>query len=244
MSAAAVVEVFDAAGEYDRQVARLVDLGYPALTGRSTEDFEAMLAPLRETVLGWAQAMTAPTAESVPFVVVVPAGLVPAASSMPLTSLRGKPGFVSADTSDIDRFLPIAEVDVPAADAYLLLGVERGSELRDVRPNDALVAITARGRTPLTYDEGIALVTLRPEVLEKNHCFSLVASRCGDKRVPALWISGGAPKLGWCWAGNPHTWLGSASCAGRIGPDSPRPAADARTRQPVRRTAVASTSTS
>jgi hypothetical protein len=40
----------------------------------------------------------------------------------------------------------------------------------------------------------------------------------GDRRVPALWISGGAPKLGWCWAGNPHTWLGSASCATRLGP--------------------------
>nr|WP_241825441.1 DUF5701 family protein [Micromonospora sp. CB01531] len=21
----------------------------------------------------------------------------------------------------------------------------------------------------------------------------------------------GAPKLGWCWYGNPHTWLGSAT---------------------------------
>jgi hypothetical protein len=35
--------------------------------------------------------------------------------------------------------------------------------------------------------------------------------------VTAIWISKGAPKLGWCWAGNPHTWLGSASCAKRIG---------------------------
>ena len=214
----ASAEVFDAAEEYDRQVARLVELGYPAIAGRSTDDFVAMLEPLRDLVLARAESMAAPTRESVPFVVVVPAGLVPAASSMPLTSLRGKPGFVSGDTSDIDRFQPIAEVDVPAADAYLLLEVERGSELRDVRPNDALVTITARGRTPLTYDEGIALVTLRPEVLEKNHCFSLVASRCGDKRVPALWISGGAPKLGWCWAGNPHSWLGSASCGSRVGP--------------------------
>jgi hypothetical protein len=26
---------------------------------------------------------------------------------------------------------------------------------------------------------------------------------------------GDAPKLGWCWAGNRHTWLGFASAAGR-----------------------------
>ncbi|WP_238695248.1 DUF5701 family protein [Ornithinimicrobium flavum] len=46
-----------------------------------------------------------------------------------------------------------------------------------------------------------------------------------DTRVPALWISNGtgrdgqerkdAPKVGWCWAGNHHTWLGIASVAGR-----------------------------
>ncbi|MEI2690845.1 MAG: DUF5701 family protein [Anaerolineae bacterium] len=45
----------------------------------------------------------------------------------------------------------------------------------------------------------------------------LLASRCGDKRVPAFWLSQNRPKLGWCWAGNPHTWLGSASCAERVG---------------------------
>ena len=43
----------------------------------------------------------------------------------------------------------------------------------------------------------------------------LAGSRCGDRRVPALWISEGAPKLGWCWAGNPHTWLGTASAGSR-----------------------------
>ncbi len=47
-----------------------------------------------------------------------------------------------------------------------------------------------------------------------------------DARTPAIWISGGtgrdgrsnrgAPKVGWCWAGNRHTWLGFASVAGRV----------------------------
>jgi hypothetical protein len=46
-----------------------------------------------------------------------------------------------------------------------------------------------------------------------------------DARTPALWISNGtgrdgrerrdAPKVGWCWAGNRHTWLGFASAARR-----------------------------
>ena len=76
---------------------------------------------------------------------------------------------------------------------------------------DATRTIRERGRTPLTIDEGIALVTQVPQALEKNKCFMLAGSRRHDRRVPALWISERAPKLGWCWDGNPHTWLGTAS---------------------------------
>jgi hypothetical protein len=84
-----------------------------------------------------------------------------------------------------------------------------------VRPADAMPVIRSRGRTPLTIDEGIAVVTHAPHLLEKNKCFMLSGSRRNDRRVPALWISERAPKLGWCWDGNPHTWLGVASAAGR-----------------------------
>ena len=102
-------------------------------------------------------------------------------------------------------------------------------------PNRAGVLIDGswRGRTPLTVHEGICWLLQEPAALERNHCFMVVGSRRRqgarlDRRVPALWISGGserdggrarrgAPKLGWCWAGNRHTWLGFASAAGRIG---------------------------
>ncbi|HEX7188934.1 MAG TPA: DUF5701 family protein [Actinomycetes bacterium] len=210
-------QAVDAGLEFDRQVDRLLALGYPREGGLTEDAFTELLAPLRDEALARGAAMDEPARDRVPFVVVVTKHVVPAERAMPLTCLRGKPGFVSADMSDVHRFEPIERVDLPDKHAYLLLDVERGDDLLDVRPNDALVTITGRGRTPLTVDEGIALVTAFPEMLEKNHCFSLVASRCGDKRVPALWISKGAPKLGWCWAGNPHTWLGSASCGGRVG---------------------------
>jgi hypothetical protein len=206
---------FDAVAELDRQAATLVAKGYPALAGRTAEQFTALLDPLRHEVGARTGGMSPPTRERVPFLLTVSARLVPAAEAMPRTELGGRPGFVSRDTTDIDRFKPIESVAVPEADAYLVYDVERGSDLVSVRPDDALVTITGRGRSPLTVDEGIALVTQYPETLEKNHCFSLLASRCGDRRVPALWISDRAPKLGWCWAGNPHTWLGSASCSGR-----------------------------
>ena len=41
----------------------------------------------------------------------------------------------------------------------------------------------------LTIEEGIALVTHYPEAAARNAGFSLLGSRCGDRRVPALWIS-------------------------------------------------------
>ena len=105
---------------------------------------------------------------------------------------------------------------MPDARAYLLLGVERGEEFCGVRPEEALPVIRGRGRTPLTIDEGIAVVTHAPQLLEKNKCFMLSGSRRHDRRVPAMWISERAPKLGWCWDGNPHTWLGVASAAARV----------------------------
>ncbi len=112
-------------------------------------------------------------------------------------------------------YRPIPEVELPDPAAYLLLDVDRGEEFLDVRPEEALPVILGRGRTPLTIEEGIAVVTHAPSVLEKNRCFMLSGSRRGDRRVPAMWISERAPKLGWCWDGNPHTWLGVASTGGR-----------------------------
>jgi hypothetical protein len=68
------------------------------------------------------------------------------------------------------------------------------------------------------------------EALERNHRFMTIASRKLkgkglDARTPAIRISGGtghdgvanrnAPKVGWCWAGNRHTWLGFASARHR-----------------------------
>ena len=40
------------------------------------------------------------------------------------------------------------------------------------------------------------MLTHFPGFLEKNRCFSLLASRCGDKRVPAFWLSGDAAEAG------------------------------------------------
>ena len=207
----------DVDAELDRQRDTLVRLGYPAIAGLTEAELDADVEALRAAVsAAIGHRAEAPTPSRVPFVLVVPATLAPATATMPLTSLRGRPGFVSRDTTDIATFVPIPSVVVPNRGVYALIDVARGEEYCNVRPRDALVEIGTAGRTPLAYDEGIALLTQFPQTLEKNRCYSLSGSRCGDKRVPALWISDRRPKLGWCWDGNPHTWLGSAHTGGRV----------------------------
>lgn len=114
-------------------------------------------------------------------------------------------------------YAPIPGLGLPDRPFYALVEVARGDAFRGVAPRDALAELSRRGRTPLTIEEGVALVLLYPGLLATGHGFSLAGSRRGDKRVPALWISRRAPKLGWCWEGNPHDWLGLASTASRLG---------------------------
>ncbi|WP_243884629.1 DUF5701 family protein [Cellulomonas fengjieae] len=203
----------DPRAELERQIAAYVDLGIPALLGEDATAFRDRLAPLA----GAADAPAVPAAvegDAVPFVLVIPGldvnDLVPAMR-------RGRQlGISVIDRVEAPTYRPIPGVDVPAG-PYLLRGIDTGSEFCGVPPEQALATITARGRTPLTMAEGVALVVVRPDMLRPNKCFSLLASRTGgNQRVPAVWISERRPKLGWCWDRNPHSWLGSASATDRL----------------------------
>lgn len=139
-----------------------------------------------------------------------------------------KAGFVVTDMTDVDVFAPTA--DVPAA-PYVALGLDRGDAYLDRTPAESVPQVLAAGRSPMTLAEGLHWVLQEPGVLERNACFMAPGSRLRradgsyDARTPALWISNGtgrdgrerrdAVKLGWCWWGNRHTWLGIASCAER-----------------------------
>ena len=123
----------------------------------------------------------------------------------------GKPDTLIGEP-ELAAYTPL--VDVPAGD-YELVEVDLGDATRNVRPDDALEQLDGAGRSPLTIEEGLALYAADPAVIAPNRGFSLAGSSRGDRRVPALWISKGRPKLGWCFRGAPHTWLGTASCAGR-----------------------------
>jgi uncharacterized protein DUF5701 len=163
---------------------------------------------------------------------VVHPDLAPASSLAPLLRVNDRPGFVVTDMADVDEFRPISAVKLPDAALYLLRDLDRGDAMANWSPDEALPAITDAGRTPLTVTEGLHWLLQRPDVLARGHCFMTIGSRrrkpAGklDARTPAVWISNGtgrdgpanrnAPKVGWCWAGNRHTWLGFASASGRF----------------------------
>jgi hypothetical protein len=199
------------ATEFDRQVQNLINNRYAEAAGKSQKQFRSELEPLRQDLPLTLEA------NRWPFALVVP-GLISADQAISLVELRGKAGFTSMDPEDVAAFQPIPTLTIPNTGAYVLIDIDTGRETLNVTPDDAMKTIEEQGRSPLTLEEGIAVVTHYPELLKTHNAFSLLGSRCGDRRVTALWLSAGRPRLGWCWAGNPHTWLGSASCGRRLAP--------------------------
>lgn len=200
----------------DGQVQALIDAGVARAAGISDDEFVALAADL-------------PDADDGDIVAINPL-LAPPSVLAPLLRRSGKSGFVVVDMTDVDEFAPVVDVEMPDRPLYLVRSVDRGDDLRGWTPNDADPELRGRGRSPLTLNEGISWLLLQPDRLEPNHCFMTAGSRLVrngklDTRVPAIWISGGtgrdtsanrnAPKVGWCWAGNFHTWLGFASCTSR-----------------------------
>lgn len=204
--------------EFSNQVQNLIHKGYHQLAGRSDSEFINFLEPLRVKV----EKLDLPSIDIekgfLPFVIVVKNVMIPTEKAMSMVEKDGSAGITKLYPLVPSDFSTISGVNVPDLEAYLLVDIDRGKENINQPPSEAMKKIVEIGRSPLTIDEGVAIVTHYPEFLIKNNCFSLLASRhSDDQRVPAIWINRTKnPNLGWCWNGNPHTWLGSASCKDRL----------------------------
>lgn len=195
------------------QVDRLIECGVHRLAGVSADELRSLAGGLGGSGI----------------VCVHPSFVAPSALTS-LLEVDGKQGFVVVDMTDLDEFAPIPGVEVPDRPLYLVQGIDRGDDLIGWTPNAALPKLVERGRTPLTINEGISWLLQQPDRLEPNRCFMCAGSRKRrgrrlDARTPAIWISrgtgrdgkerAGSPKVGWCWAGNHHDWLGFASASAR-----------------------------
>lgn len=197
------------------QLQHLIDLDLPAIADVTPADLAGWVAEVDGHPDG---------------VLAVHPALAPPSTLAPLLSRQGKQGFVVHDMTDLDEFRPTPDLVIPDRPLYVVTGIDRGDDMLNWSPEEAAPAIAQRGRTPLTISEGISWLLQEPEVLVPNRCFMCIGSRKPkpqgyDARTPALWISGGtghdgparrdAPKVGWCWWRNRHTWLGFASATGR-----------------------------
>ncbi|WP_369780457.1 DUF5701 family protein [Streptomyces sp. R33] len=199
------------------QAERLIELGVHRLAGMPADELRAFAAEAE--------------GRSGEALLAVHPDRAPASVLAPLLRRDGKPGFVVTDMPDVDRFAPADGIEPPGEPLYLLTGLDRGDHMANRSPEEALPALTEQDRTPLLLTEGIHWVLQQPAALERNHCFMTIGSRLRkangalDARTPAIWISNGtgrdgrerrnAPKVGWCWWGNRHTWLGFASATAR-----------------------------
>ena len=139
-------------GELARQLSNLVALGYPALLGLEPAEFVRRLAPLEAAAVALAPSGAE---DRIPFVLVVRG--VPRERAVAAVRLGAKQGFTTMAADDLARFAPIDGVELPDAEAYLATDVDTGRATLNVTPDDALVRITAGGRSPLTLDEGLKL---------------------------------------------------------------------------------------
>lgn len=202
------------------QAERLIELGVHERAGLSADEIRTFAA------------QAAAGADGDGALLAVHPDRAPASALAPLLRRDGKPGFVVVDMPDVDEFTPCA-LELPDAPLYLVTGIDRGDHMSNWSPDEALPALAKEDRTPLVLTEGIHWVLQQPEALERNLCFMTIGSRLRkpngalDARTPAIWISNGtgrdgrerrnAPKVGWCWWNNRHTWLGFASTTGRRG---------------------------
>lgn len=214
------------------QADRLVELGVPQILGVDPQVVAAAGQDLERVVTTESSVVGSLELEPVwPLLVPSRDGLDYAAL-LSLVEVNSKPGFVVEDLHDLDSFLPTAEADVPEDAWYGLVHPVRGDEYQNASPAEALTQILAAGRTPMTFVEGLFWLLAQPETLSRNNCFMTIGSRKikpngeFDSRTLAYWISNGtgrdgadaknAPKLGWCWWNNRHTWLGIAHASHRL----------------------------
>ena len=115
------------------------------------------------------------------------------------------------------NILLIPTREPPEGPFYLVVEPHTGTCYINREPDVARKLIDSDERTPLTLEEGLAIATQHPDWLEIKNGFNLLGSRSADGRVPSIWMSQNAPRLGAVWPNSRHTWLGNAYCMARRG---------------------------
>jgi len=183
---------------FDTQVKTLLDKGYPEAAGMEKDQFMNYLNPLKENFRAGS-------------IIVIPENFVSLSKQMTMVKLNGKTGVIYLDISEIDN----AEGTETPRKPYLIHDVEDGKAMLGTSPNNCVKQFKKQGRLGLNAQEGIAVATHNPEILN-DHYMDLTGSRLrSSDLVPNLCLSDGRPGLGWNDAGFSGSGWGSASCGSR-----------------------------
>ena len=117
---------------------------------------------------------------------------------------------------DIASFLPQDGFMPPEGPFYLVVNPHTGTCYVNREPDVARKLIDSDERLPLTLEEAWPSPPA-PGVAAGKNGFNLLGSRSADGRVPSIWMSQNAPRLGAVWPNSRHTWLGNAYCTARRG---------------------------
>ncbi|MEE8738616.1 MAG: DUF5701 family protein [Bifidobacterium sp.] len=201
--------MYTASVQAHKQLDRIVALGYPDVADMSASAFRALAVPLIQSL---------ENVDLGPNILLVPTReLVSPESLISRTSINRMAGFTTMPPRDIVSFLPQDDFEPPEGPFYLVVDPHTGTAYVNREPDVARKLIDSDERLPLTLEEGLAIATQHPDWLMEKNGFNLLGSRSADGRVPSVWMSQNAPRLGAVWPNSRHTWLGNAYCGGRRG---------------------------
>ena len=160
-----------ASEEAQKQLDRIVALGYPDVADMSAAAFRALARPiiraLEDSDLG-TQILLVPTRE-----------LVSPESLIARTSINRMAGFTTMPPRDIASFLPQDGFEPPEGPFYLVIEPHTGTCYINREPDVARKLIDSDERLPLTLEEGLAIATQHPEWLLEKNGFNLPRKESG-----------------------------------------------------------------
>ena len=151
---------------FAKQVNTIVERKFHVPTGLSESDFvNGHIMPLKQ-LLAKNSKDTKIEKSHVPILIVVPNSVVPL--SYQLERIRENISDIQLDHIIKPEWFENAKGVLTPDKPYLLLDVETGYVMKNTTPKECVKTFKDQGRFALTVDEGIALISHVPEVLESH----------------------------------------------------------------------------
>ncbi|MFP3867835.1 MAG: DUF5701 family protein [Desulfobacteraceae bacterium] len=149
-----------------KQVNRIIANKFHLAAGLSEAEFISNYIKPLEPLLGNIEGGTELTGNRLPILIVVPHNIV--SLSYQLKSVRESLNDTQMEYIIKPEWFKNAKEVMTPDQPYLLGDVETGYAMINTAPKRCVEALHQQGRFPLTIDEGLALITHFPEVLESH----------------------------------------------------------------------------